>query len=95
MLFNVAIFIYCLIERRYRSGFLQETFRVSYLIKKMLGVHVDLDEQKVLDAINQSGLKSMRVVGRGTLMVDAKEVTRTEKFKDYARQAKSIVDQSS
>lgn len=64
------------------------------LIKKLLGVYVDPDEQKILNAIDQSGLQSMRVVGRGTLVVDAKEVTSTEKFKDYAQKAKIIVDQS-
>ena len=56
---------------------------------------VNSDEQKVLDAIKESGLKSMRVIGRGTLVVDAKEVTSTDKFKVYAREAKKIVEQSS
>lgn len=63
------------------------------LIKKMLGTYIDPDKQKVLEAINNSGLKTMRVVGRGTLIVDAKEVTNTKKFKDYVEQAKSIVEQ--
>ncbi len=67
---------------------------MARLIKKMFGIYVDPDEQKILNAIDNSGLQSMRVVGRGTLMVDAKEVTSTEKFKAYAKQAKIIVDQS-
>ena len=61
------------------------------IIKKIFGVYVDQDERKVLEAINQSGLKSMRVIGRGTLLVDPKEVTNTDKFKSYVEQAKSIV----
>ncbi len=64
------------------------------LIKKIFGVYVYPDEQKVLDAINKSGLKTMRVLGRGTLWVDSKEVINTEKFKAYVEQAKSIVEKS-
>jgi hypothetical protein len=65
---------------------------MTNLIKKILGVYVSSDEQRVLDAIDQSGLKSMKVVGRGTLTVDPKEVTSSEKFKAYAEQAKSVVN---
>lgn len=61
------------------------------IIKKIFGVYVTPDEQKVLDAIDQSGLKTMRVIGRGTLTVDVKEVTNTEKFKGYVAQAKHII----
>ena len=61
------------------------------LIKKIFGVYVTPDEQKILDAIDQSGLKTMRVIGRGTLTVDVKEVTNTEKFKGYVAQAKQVV----
>jgi hypothetical protein len=64
---------------------------MSDLIKKLL---TNSDEQKVLDAIIQSGLKTMRVIGRGTLVVDAKEVTGTDKFKSYTEQAKQIVEQN-
>jgi hypothetical protein len=63
------------------------------LIKKILGVYVSPDERRVLDAIDKSGLKSMKVVGRGTLTVDPKEVASSEKFKAYAEQAKSVVNQ--
>lgn len=59
----------------------------------MLGIYIAPEERKVLDAINSSGLTSMRVIGRGTLTVDAKEVTKTEKFKGYVKQAKIIVEQ--
>mgnify|MGYP000032352082 CR=1 FL=1 len=52
------------------------------------------DEAEILKAIEDieaSGIKSMRVVGRGTLTVDVKEVTQTEKFKEYAQKAHEIV----
>lgn len=60
------------------------------IFKKIIGTYVAPDELEVLNAINSSGLKSMRVVGRGTLTVDSKEVTKTDKFKTYVRQAKRI-----
>ncbi len=62
------------------------------LIKKMIGTYVTPDEQKVLDAINNSGLTTMRVVGRGTLTVDVKDVTKTDKFRSYVEQAKNILE---
>ncbi|VAW75776.1 hypothetical protein MNBD_GAMMA12-1352 [hydrothermal vent metagenome] len=60
------------------------------IFKKIIGTYVAPDEQEVLNAINNSGLKSMRVVGRGTLTVDTKEVTNSPKFKEYVQQAKQI-----
>lgn len=66
---------------------------MSNLIRKLFSI--SSDEQKVLDAINDSGFKSMRVIGRGTLVVDTKEVTNTNKFKSYAEEAKKIVEGSS
>lgn len=65
------------------------------LIKKLFSTDLDEEEKKVLNAIKRSGLKTMRVVGRGTLIVDTREVTNTDKFKSYARQAKEIVEKSS
>lgn len=50
------------------------------------------DEQKLIDALKGSNVKSHRVIGRGTLVVDVKEVRATPKFKEYARKAKQIVD---
>jgi len=67
---------------------------VTNLFKKIIGVSVNPEEQKVLDAINESGLQTMRVVGRGSLTVDSKEVTNTAKFKTYVEQARSIVEEN-
>jgi hypothetical protein len=61
------------------------------LIKRLL---TNSDEKKVLEAIKESGYTTMRVVGRGTLVVDAKEVTGTDKFKKYTEQAKEIVERN-
>ena len=49
------------------------------------------DEQKVLTAIRESGLTTMRVVGRGTLTVNTQEVTNTAKFRRYSELAEAIV----
>lgn len=62
------------------------------LTRTMLGFFgLSPEDKKILDSINRSGLKTMRVVGRGTLMVDAKEVTNTHQFKDYSKKAEQIL----
>ena len=61
-------------------------------IKKITGTYIDAEEQQVLDALAESGLESRRVVGRGTLTVDPKEVTNTDQFKKYADLAKDVVE---
>jgi hypothetical protein len=88
---NTPVPIYCILNARVTRDFHGGFLKMSNLIKKLL---INSDEQKVLDAIIQSGLKTMRVVGRGTLVVDAKEVTGTDKFRSYAEQAKKIVEQN-
>jgi hypothetical protein len=57
-----------------------KTSRLTKLFQ-WLGLAPTDDERKVLDALNKNGLKSMRVVGRGTLIMDAEEARNTEKFK--------------
>ena len=64
------------------------------LIKDIFGFGLSDEDKKVLSAISESGLTTMRVVGRGTLIVDAKEVTNTRKFKEYSKKARRIVAQS-
>ncbi|MEZ9471001.1 hypothetical protein AB4211_11550 [Vibrio lentus] len=63
-------------------------------LKKLLLLTVSDQEKKVLTALRLSEVTSRRVVGRGTLTVDAGEVTRTLKFKKYAEQASEIVNNS-
>ncbi len=70
---------------------MMENLQVVEFIRKLTGTHVDEEERRILDAIKDSGLKSMRVVGRGTLVVDPREVTGTEKFKQYVSQARQMV----
>ena len=48
-------------------------------------------EKKVLVALQASEVTSRRVLGRGTLTLDAIEITRTSKFKKYSEQASQIV----
>lgn len=52
------------------------------------------EEEKVLAAIKESNLQTMRVVGRGTLVVNTREVTKTDKFRKYAELAEQIVHDS-
>ncbi|EGR2840680.1 hypothetical protein [Vibrio cholerae] len=63
-------------------------------LKKLLLLTVSEQEKKVLIALQTSEVTSRRVVGRGTLTVDAIEVTRTRKFQEYAEQASQIVNNS-
>ncbi|HAT1802597.1 TPA: hypothetical protein I8Z04_001255 [Legionella pneumophila] len=44
-------------------------------------IHPTDDEKKVIEALKNSNSKTMDVVGRGTLVMDAKEVTNSEKYK--------------
>lgn len=50
------------------------------------------DERKLIQALKDSNIKSHRVIGRGTMVVDVQEVRSTEKFQEYAKKAKKIVD---
>ncbi|CAE6947075.1 hypothetical protein ACOMICROBIO_GDFFDHBD_03401 [Vibrio sp. B1REV9] len=63
-------------------------------LKRLLLLTVSEQEKKVLVALQTSEVTSRRVVGRGTLTVDAIEVTRTRKFQEYAEQASQIVNSS-
>ncbi len=60
-------------------------------IKKFIAP--DNEEREILEAIKASGITSRRVVGRGTLTLDVREVTQSEKFKEYAEEAHKIVHQ--
>ena len=50
------------------------------------------DEKRIRTAINNSGLKTMRVVGRGTLKIDGREIAQQEWFKQYVRRAKVLME---
>lgn len=58
------------------------------LINWIVGFDANND---VVKGLKSSENKTHRVVGRGTLVVDAEEVRRSLKFKDDARKAASIV----
>jgi len=60
-------------------------------IKRILGIGITKEEQKVLDTIEESGLKTRRVGDRGSLSVDSKEVRGSEKFKEYVEKARKVV----
>lgn len=68
---------------------------MSDLIKKIFGIYVDEEDRKVLEAVNNSGLKSMKVVGRGTLMVDPLEVSSSDTFKSHADRIKKSIEVNS
>jgi hypothetical protein len=62
------------------------------IFNKIKKLWVTDEEQLILETLEGSGLKSMKVLGRGTLTVDPKEVSSTAKFKEYAKQVDKIID---
>lgn len=54
-------------------------------------IHPSDDEKKVIEALKNSSSKTMDVVGRGTLVMDAKEVTKSEKYKKVLANAEKIL----
>ncbi len=54
----------------------------------------DNDEKKIIDALKNAdnGTESMRVVGRGTLVMSARSVRESQKYKDLLDKADVIVD---
>lgn len=52
------------------------------------------EEENIINAINESKLTTMRVVGRGTLTVDVAEVMTTHAFQYYAKQAQKIKEET-
>ncbi|WP_158527212.1 hypothetical protein [Pelagibaculum spongiae] len=49
------------------------------------------EDRKILKALKDTGVASRKVVGRGTMTVDAKDVTSTEAFKAHSKRASEIV----
>lgn len=62
---------------------------MMFWLKKLLGLNISDEEQKILDALNASTV-TRRVIGRGTLILNVSELYETEKFKRYQRLARSI-----
>lgn len=54
----------------------------------------DDDEKKIIDALKNedNGTESMRVIGRGTLVMSARAVRESQKYKDLLNKASSIID---
>lgn len=57
---------------------------------RMLGL-VPSEEDKKLRSLVDNSYKSVRVVGRGTIRIDPKEVSDSKEFKDAREEAKKIV----
>ncbi|ADE16117.1 conserved hypothetical protein [Nitrosococcus halophilus Nc 4] len=57
---------------------------------KILGLGPNEDDKRLKELVNKS-YKSVKVVGRGTIRIDPKEVRETEEFKKARKQAKAIV----
>lgn len=64
---------------------------MSELLKRLLKLNISPEEQRVLDALNASTITSRKVVGRGTLTVNVKDITSSEKFREYSIKATRIV----
>jgi hypothetical protein len=61
------------------------------LLRKLLKLTLSVEDQRILDALNSSKITSKRVIGRGTLTVNVSEITSSDKFKEYSKQASNIV----
>jgi hypothetical protein len=61
------------------------------LLRKLLKLELSIEDQRILDALNSSKVSSKRVIGRGTLTVNVLEITGSDKFKEYSKQASKIV----
>lgn len=48
-------------------------------------------EKEIAKALRETGHKSRKVIGRGTLTVDPAEVRNTKKFKEFAERAAKLV----
>lgn len=58
----------------------------------LLGIIPTEEEQRILDKIKASQYTSMKVVGRGTLTMEAYEVASSAAFKKRTEQARQIVN---
>ncbi len=65
---------------------------VEFLKRLIPALRLDEEERRILEAIEKSGFKTMRVVGRGTLTVDPQEITNSAEFKRYAEKARLLVE---
>ena len=61
------------------------------LLRKLLKLTLSVEDQRILDALNSSKVTSKRVIGRGTLTVNVSDITSSDKFKEYSKQASNIV----
>jgi hypothetical protein len=60
----------------------------------MINRNIDHDEErKIIDALKESdnGARSMRVVGRGTLVMNAADVRNSQKFKNLLSKSDKIL----
>jgi hypothetical protein len=64
---------------------------MTELLKKLFKLALSVEDQRVLEALNSSSVASKRVIGRGTLTVTVSDVTSSEKFKNYSKEASKIV----
>ncbi len=61
------------------------------LLRKLLKLTLSVEDQRILDVLNSSKVTSKRVIGRGTLTVNVSDITSSDKFKEYSKQASNIV----
>ena len=48
-------------------------------------------QEEIAARLKAENLRSLRVVGRGTILADAREIRSSQKFKDYAQRASGLV----
>lgn len=77
--------------RTYGFKLTQLEFCMFKHLFQYVGVSPSDDEKKVIEALKNNGTGSMKVIGRGTLVMDAKDVTSSKKYKDLLAKADKIV----
>lgn len=61
-------------------------------LKRLIGVNLSEHEKDVLKALRTSEVTSRKVSGRGSLTMNAIEITQTRKFREYTEKASAIVN---
>lgn len=51
-------------------------------------------EAEIINTIKASKIKSIRVVGRGTIVIDSSEIVETEKYKELSNRAKRLLNKN-
>ena len=69
-------------------------FIIAFVVSYYNFIFPNEDEQYIIEALSKNKCQSMRVVGRGTLVVDAKEVIESESYRKLVAKADGLIKKS-